>query len=54
MSEFGITDSEEIPLCPYCETEVTELLRKTHGVGEKHTVYFCPNCKKIIGIGTVR
>ncbi len=54
MDGFRITDSDQMPLCPYCGEEITELLRKTHGIGEQHTVYFCPNCKKIIGIGAVR
>lgn len=39
------------PICPHCSTELrtlwTQLLR---GVLGKRYVYFCPNCRKVLGV----
>lgn len=50
-------DPDLIPLCPYCEHELTEIAGTTpRGNGTanfmagKRTVYACPSCRKALGV----
>ena len=45
----------EHPLCPHCEKEIQEMVAKQcdkswFKVTEKY-IYYCPHCKKVLGIG---
>ena len=42
------------PKCPYCENEISELVKVKHGGYEQHNVYCCPRCRKILGVGVSR
>ncbi len=38
------------PICPHCGAELTTMwFRELRGVMGKRYVYFCPNCKKVLG-----
>ncbi len=48
-------DKNETPKCPHCEEDLNTIKTKRFDKGffkvtEKY-VYFCPNCKKVLGIG---
>ncbi|MBN1855007.1 MAG: hypothetical protein JW829_19895 [Pirellulales bacterium] len=49
------SDDRENPICPHCEKELHQIVAKQFDKGwfkvtEKY-VYYCPYCKKILGIG---
>ena len=49
---------EENPYCPHCGKELRQIKEKKFGTGffriiQKY-MYYCPLCKKILGIGLVR
>lgn len=39
------------PLCPHCEDEIEEVWWKEIGgwLGKRY-IYFCPGCRKVLGI----
>ncbi len=43
------------PVCPFCESELTEILFREapSGFFQARTkfVFFCPQCRKILGVG---
>lgn len=53
MGKIQITEADEdrVVLCPHCEAEITEIGKKTVGHIERHIIYFCPDCKKLLNIG---
>lgn len=54
-SLLNIIRKEELkPRCPYCESDLSDIFYKQKGPGfllSKTAVYFCPHCRKILGIG---
>ena len=39
------------PVCPYCEEEIDRVcMQEAMGVLGKRYIYFCPNCRKILGM----
>ena len=43
--------SDIAPLCPHCETDVRQVLyQKIPGVAGKRYIYFCSNCRKVLGV----
>jgi uncharacterized protein with PIN domain len=47
----------EKPVCPYCENELDKVLIQKKGIGfifPVNVVYFCPYCKKVLGMGQSR
>ncbi len=55
---FAIIKREDlVPKCPHCERELTEVYMRTKGfelfVG-LNVVYFCPECRKVLGFGQSR
>jgi uncharacterized protein with PIN domain len=52
---FVIVKREDLaPVCPHCEEELTEVYTKAKGVpfaAGTNVVYFCPHCRKVLGIG---
>jgi predicted SprT family Zn-dependent metalloprotease len=52
MSKIKIVDAKEsVPICPYCEKQLTTIEKINQGLLEQSVVYFCPHCKKVLGIG---
>jgi len=46
-----------LPLCPYCEAELPEIYSRSRGfpVGQGKTMlYFCPHCRKVLGLAQGR
>ncbi|MDD4208372.1 MAG: hypothetical protein WC194_08990 [Mesotoga sp.] len=52
---MNIIKKEELkPKCPYCESDLSDIFFKQKGPGllfSKTAVYFCPHCRKVLGIG---
>ncbi|TWT79711.1 hypothetical protein CA13_11180 [Planctomycetes bacterium CA13] len=49
--------NDESPICPHCEKELDKVLYKSKGFplfSGRHTMYFCPHCKKVIGFSQGR
>lgn len=39
------------PLCPHCSERLTKIwFRELRGVFGKRYLYFCPGCRKVLGI----
>ena len=39
------------PVCPHCENELRAVwLRELSGTFGRRYVYFCPHCRKVLGI----
>lgn len=39
------------PICPHCSTELRTLwMHILRGILGKRYIYFCPNCKKVLGV----
>jgi DNA-directed RNA polymerase subunit RPC12/RpoP len=53
MENIKVNDTQSLPKCPYCESEIKEMEKAVAGrfVQLSH-VYICPHCKKILGITT--
>ena len=38
------------PICPHCETELRQVwFQRIPGVAGKRYIYFCSNCRKVLG-----
>ena len=47
-----INEADNIrPKCPFCESEIDTIAKVKHGSYEQHSVYCCPRCRKILGVG---
>ena len=55
---FNVVERNDlVPLCPHCERELAEVYRKSKGVGllvGRNSVFFCPHCRKVLGVGQSR
>ena len=53
--ELKITKRDDIlPRCPHCASDLKEIYSHSKGIGwiaAANTVYFCPHCRKVLGIG---
>jgi hypothetical protein len=39
------------PICPHCSTELrTVWMHMLRGILGKRYIYFCPSCKKVLGV----
>lgn len=51
----AVRREDVVPVCPYCEAELPEIhVRKPRGpfgIG-RGFVFFCPECRKVMGAGT--
>lgn len=51
MPKIEFTETEELPVCPYCEKELgTVNVNRTGFWIERQKVYQCPYCKKVLGV----
>ena len=52
---FAIVKREDLtPVCPHCEKQLNEVYAKAQGVPfiqGTNVVYFCPQCRKVLGFG---
>jgi predicted HNH restriction endonuclease len=57
-SEITITERNDlVPKCPHCEKALNEVYVQKKGVGvilARSSVFFCPNCHKVLGFGESR
>jgi len=51
MADIEVVESEEQPICPHCGKEISKILKKTKGAVDRHIIYFCSECKKVLSIG---
>jgi len=55
MAKLEVKDVDYFPRCPHCEKELPEIHRVQIGIGflggNRHSVYICPHCTKVIGVG---
>ncbi len=55
---FTVVRREDVtPICPHCESELTEVYAKEKGVPlieGRTAVFFCPHCSKVLGFGQGR
>jgi len=49
---ISATEKNDVkPICPHCKIEVTSIhYQEMTGVFGKRYLYFCPNCKSVLGI----
>jgi len=46
-----IVKEDEVPVCPHCQQRLETIwCRRLSSVFGKRYVYFCPHCKKVMGI----
>ena len=46
-----VQKQDESPICPYCNNILTVIwFRELYGILGKRYVYFCPHCKKVLGV----
>ena len=39
------------PICPHCQEEMAQVwFRELSGVAGRRYIYFCSNCRKVLGI----
>jgi hypothetical protein len=52
MNKIRVEERNDIaPLCPHCDEEIqTVWLRKLDSFFGKRYVYFCPLCRKVLGV----
>ncbi len=46
-----------LPRCPHCERELSEVHVRARGLGvvvARDAIYFCPGCRKVLGVGPSR
>ena len=49
---LGVEQRNDIvPICPHCETALGSIqCQELQGLLGKRYVYFCPECKKVLGV----
>ena len=49
---IALTEKHDVlPICPHCAQEVNSLwMRQIQSLLGKRYVYFCPHCRKVLGI----
>lgn len=55
---FAVVEREDlIPLCPHCGSELPEVYARKRGTPlaqGRTTVFFCPHCRKVLGLARER
>ena len=56
MAKIKVIETDEVPVCPYCEKELSEIhVKRNQGSPvERHNICFCPHCRKVLGIAFTR
>jgi len=51
LYKVKITEVEDrIPICPYCEAELTNIEKIYLGLTYQQSIYICPYCRKILSV----
>lgn len=52
MSKIRVEEKQdEAPICPHCEAELrTVWLRRAEAAFGNRHIYFCPHCRKVLGV----
>jgi Zn-finger nucleic acid-binding protein len=51
MSRLTVREDETTPLCPHCELELRSVsLRRIESDFGVRYLYFCPHCRKVLGV----
>jgi len=46
-----VETNQEVPICPHCNARLDKVFcRRLTSVLGKRYIYFCPNCKKTLGV----
>lgn len=51
MANITISDTDRLPICPHCDTEITTIERIAKGFMNVSVIYLCGKCHKILSIG---
>jgi uncharacterized protein with PIN domain len=55
---FDVVERDDLnPVCPHCEAELAEVYVRKRGVPliqGRSVLFFCPTCRKVLGIGQER
>ena len=55
---FNVVKRDDlVPLCSHCGAELPEVYVRTKGTGfieGCNVIYFCPQCRKVLGLGQSR
>jgi hypothetical protein len=56
MPKVTVVETDELPVCPYCETELNTIHvnARQKSLVESQKVCFCPLCRKVLGISYTR
>ncbi len=58
IPNVAITEREDLlPLCPFCGHELPEIFIRRRGAPlfqGRTVVFFCPSCRKVLGVGQER
>jgi len=49
MAKIKVRITEELPICPYCKKEISEILLRQNGLIFISSIYMCPHCKSFLG-----
>ena len=49
---ISVEETEDVnPICPFCTKELHKIFcRQLGGMFGKRYVYFCPDCRKVLGV----
>jgi len=48
---FAVEKTDVVPICPHCSEELhTVWFRKVESPFGNRYIYFCPACKKVLGV----
>ena len=53
MVQVEMTTTDELAKCPYCERDLDKIEKSTKGIVERHVIYRCSYCKKLLSIGNL-
>lgn len=51
MADLQMIDTKELAKCPHCEKDLDKIEKSTKGTWERHIIYRCFYCKKLLSIG---
>jgi len=51
MANVEMIDTHELAKCPHCGKDLDKIEKSTKGIWERHVIYSCFYCKKLLSIG---
>lgn len=49
--KIKFVEVDTLPICPFCEKELSEINTFSKGVFIQSVIYSCPHCKKVLSVG---